>query len=287
MTSLASSFLQSTKRYLDLPKGSNWSVSVFQELKEEWRKEFEVLLRAAEEEGPEGWFAIAHGYSGGWGPARDHLAAKAWFTRAAEAGHSQSMVRLGSIRRPATEAEDGEAINWLKKAAALGNASGLTFLGFAYREGQGVEQDYHQAAKHFIAAYEAGDHHAAVHAGKVLAHYLKDSKAGLEWFLKGAEQNCSDAPLYMAQLYGDRKLPTYDPAKAVFWNQSIMDEPKLSGKVRASLALARHYRDGEAVAANKETALQWLDRFAQIKNAPIELVKEAKKLREELEGGLL
>lgn len=224
MTSLASSFLQSTKRYLDLPKGSDWSVLAYEELKEEWRKEFEVLLKAAEEEGPEGWFAIAHGYSGGWGPARDPLAAKAWFTRAAEAGHSQSMARLGSIRRPATEAEDAEAITWLKKAAALGNASGMVWLGFAYREGKGVEQDYHQAAKHFIAAYEAGDHHAAVHAGRMLAFYLEDAEAGLEWFLKGAEQNCSDAPLCVAQLYSDSKLPTYDPAKAALWNQSIKDE---------------------------------------------------------------
>lgn len=284
---LAGKFMELTKEFTQLPTESTARIADYQSFLSQCGLLFRELLKCAEEEGPEAWFAIGHAYSHGWGPARDRFAGQAWFRRAADEGHSRSMVRLAnSLSRTPTEGEQEEAIEWLEKAAALGDASGMVFLGFAYREGKGVPLDSEQAAAYFIKAFEAGDSHAAVYVGKLFAHQLKNPALGVEWLLRAAEAKCSDSYLYLALLYDDRDSALYDPAAAVRWYQTTADDPKGYGK-RALLELARHYRDGAGVEPDRERALQFLDRLDQIPRMPTEIAKDAQKLRQEITTHLL
>lgn len=282
-------YLRATKRLGDIRRTTPLNETLFHAYHTKCSLLFRRLLRGVDSKEPEAWYTIGCAYRHGWVPPKDIVAAKAWFTRAAEAGHSQAMIRIGlMIPQPPSDSEQAEAIAWFEKAAALGNPSGMIQLGFARREGQGLEKDYHKACEHFIAAYEAGDHHAAVYAGKVLAFQLKKPEEGLHWLLKAADQSKSDAPVHIADLYGDRSLSTYNATQAVSWYESIAKSPKPGGYGRrAMLALAHHYRDGEGVVANKETAVEWLNRFDEMPHPSREQVKEAADLRHELENNLL
>lgn len=77
----------------------------------------------------------------------DLLDAMSYFRKAAEAGHGLAMARLGYLLDKSELNE--EAIVWLKKSAALGNAEGQFELARMHAEGEGVKQDKKTALELF------------------------------------------------------------------------------------------------------------------------------------------
>lgn len=286
-SSLAKTFLASTRRYLELPHDPMERHRAFIQLQAEWKDLFKRLLQHAEDKGPEDWFAIGHGYSNGWGAERDRVAAQAWFRRAAEAGHSEAMVRLAfNLTHPDREHEWQEGNEWLRRSSEMGNASAMVHLGFAYRDGRGVETDLDLAEMWFAKAYEAGDLHAAVHVGRLLLCYEEKPLEAALWFHLAADAGQSESYLYLAMLYDDRQSGMFDAEKAVYWYHRVVKDGK--GTVpRAMLELARHYRDGAGVSADRAIAKSWTERLLAVAQKGSEFHRAGLKLRDELDTGLL
>lgn len=286
-SSTADTFLASTRKYLSLPADPLERQRAFKELKSEWSVLFRELLQKANEEGAEAWFALGHGYGNGWGTARDRVASAAWFRKAANAGHDQAMVRLAMIlTRSDEDSERKEGIDWLNRSADLGNASAMVHLGFSYREGQCVQTDLSLAESWFIRGYEAGDTHAAVHVGRLLAFYADKPKEALHWFHLAAEAEQTESYVSLAMLYDDHRGGWFDPAKAVLWYQRVADEGRGSAP-RAMLELARHYRDGVGVSADKTIAQQWIEKLLETAREGSEFYRGGMKLKEEMSSDLL
>ena len=260
-TTAAAAFLAATRRFLSLPDDPDARLAEYAALQQEWRRLFSKLLKAADPGDPDIWFALGHGYANGWGTSRDILHSAAWFRRAADAGHAEAMVRLAlSLGRPGSSQDMRAAILWLNRAASKGNASAMVHLGFAYREGQGVPVDAETAVNWFIKAFEAGDDHSAVHAGRVFLRHLARPKDALLWFRKAADKGCKDSYVELAMLHDEPSCGLCDHAEAVKWYQTTVAR-RGSSVPRALFALARHYRDGTGVPQSKDIAKAWLNRL--------------------------
>jgi TPR repeat protein len=94
-------------------------------------------------------------------------------------GHSHHVGALALFRmREAEEAlqhaaaarqqgEDSEEAQWLRQAAALGEARAQTRIGFLYQVGRGVPQDYTQALYWYRRAAKQGQAEAQYHLGRL------------------------------------------------------------------------------------------------------------------------
>lgn len=283
----ATAFLESTRRYLNLPNDPELGLSAFAELRREWQRLFRELLKHAEAGGAEDWFALGHGYSNGWGAERDRVAAEAWFRRAAEAGQHPAMVRLALILKHPDRTECWEeGVRWLQRASAEGDSSAMVHLGFAYREGQGVDEDAEQAALWMLKAYESGDLHASIHAGRIYSAWLNRPVEAAHWFHLAADAQQKESYINLAMLYDDRASELFDPEKAAHWYHETVQNNGSSGP-RAMLALARCYRDGLGVPADKNESKTWIQRLIESTPDTNEFHREGLNLREEMEIGLL
>jgi len=79
----------------------------------------------------------------------------------------------------------------LVKKAEAGDARAQHNLGFYYKKGQGVTQDYKEAVKWYMKSAEQGDADAQSDLGWCYAHgtgVIKDDKEAVKWWTKSAEQ---------------------------------------------------------------------------------------------------
>jgi TPR repeat protein len=98
-------------------------------------------------------------YELGWGGEIDAPAAAIEFKRAAEQGMEWGMYNYANLllRGNGVDKNETEALNWYRKASALGNAKSLNVIGRFYEEGWLVEADHAIAADYYRQAAEGGD----------------------------------------------------------------------------------------------------------------------------------
>ena len=113
----------------------------------------------------------------------DHSEAVHWFMKAAEKGHAKAQYELGLIYYGQYD-DDTQAVHWFTKAAENGDAKAQYELGYAYRYGNGVDQDYKQA---------------------------------VHWFTKAAEQGNIEAQYQLGFAYADGRGVNQDFAQATHW----------------------------------------------------------------------
>lgn len=246
-----------------------------------------MLLEIAETPDVEVWHALGECFQGGWGTNANREEATRWFHRAAEAGHTQSMTRLGTMLQfPETPGCAERAIAWFRKAAALGDSYGMVRLGFTYRDGHGVARGSAEALRWFIKAVEAGDGHSMIFAGRLYARELASPAEAVRWFLRAAEAGFSESYIELAMLYDDRSSSVYDPVEATKWYRAVVDTS--SGSVpRAMFALARHCRDGIGTPRDLAMAKAWLHRLLQTAPEKSSFRKEASALLQQMNDDLL
>ena len=93
------------------------------------------------------------------------------------------------------------------KSAKQGYPLAKCDIGIMYRNGEGVKQDYKEAAKWLIEAAEGGDGLAQFHIGKMYVQgngVEKDFSKALEWFEKAHENGVKEADEFIC--YFERTL---------------------------------------------------------------------------------
>lgn len=170
----------------------------------------ETLARKAESGDVESQFELAEQYY-----LRERfLEAVPWYTRAAEAGHSDAQINLGmmfangegipvdldravSLYRQAADQGNpfghfnlamelrergddtaGEVVRLLRLAAEKGLSLAATALGAAYQDGDGVERSSVEAAQWYLRALEGGDEAAAEKLSEILPELRERSTSG-------------------------------------------------------------------------------------------------------------
>jgi TPR repeat protein len=214
--------------------------------------------KAAEQNHPDGQFALGTCYVLGKGVPKDMVQAVKWYRKAAEQNLAPAQVCLGT----AYEGGDGvlqdrvEAVKWFRKAAEQKWGSAQYRLGRCYYHGNGVAQDRVEAVKWFRKAAEQGCVDAQCDLG--FAYYtgdgvLKDPVQAVRWFRKATEQDYAHAELFLGLCYLQGDGVATDPTEAVRWLRKAAEQNLRD----AQAILGNCYDEGNGVPNDKVESYKW------------------------------
>jgi len=150
----------------------------------------------------------------------DLPAARAWYERAAAAGHAAAQLDLGyMLFHGEGAAADREAgMLWYEKAAAQGLAAAQYNMAKVYWDGDGAKRDPAKAVDLFRKAAEQGLAEAQFALGvALLAQQKPDAAGAFTWFSRAANQGMAAAYGKLAGLYTLGRGTEKDPVAAAMW----------------------------------------------------------------------
>ncbi len=128
----------------------------------------------------------------------DYALAEREFRPLAERGNVLAQYKLGLMHNNGEGVEQnfGEAALWFHRAAVLGYAPAQRSLGIKYEKGQGVERNYGEAVRWYWYSAEQGDATAQYRLGRmyVLGRGIqRDFTEAVAWFNLAAGKKVEDA----------------------------------------------------------------------------------------------
>lgn len=161
-------------------------------------------------------------------------------------------ITLGASGMLAQVATPSKAqIATLLAKAKAGNADAQESLGVLYGNGEGIPQDYAQAASWYRKAADQGDVDAQWSLGA--AYQLgqgvpQDSTQAASWYRKAADQGDATAQRWLGELYANGEGVPQDHAQAVIWYQKAADQ----GDADAQKSLAEIQGTAETQVPHRE-----------------------------------
>ena len=252
-------------------------------------------------------FNLARVYYTGYGGARDDVAARRWFGVAAEAGHPPAQAVYGYVMVSGiggTKDEDAgfaylkraadagelfgqaqygfqrltllretpgpalhEAIAYLEKAAARGDAVSNGALATVYQFGIGRSVDVPRSIVYTRTAAEAGIPFAMMDLGARLlagAGVARDPAAGLAWIRRAAQAGYPDA---LAQ-YGLMQLNGLDGVtKDLAAGAAMIERAAEAGSIPGMTLLAKLFYEGIGKPRDLAMSARWFKRAADAGDA--------------------
>ncbi len=123
----------------------------------------------------------------------------------ANQGYAPAQASLGFLYRKGIGViqDYKKAFKWLQKSANQGNASAQTNLGYMYANGKGVIQDYSKAFELFQKSANQGNDNAQANLGYMYETgkgVVQNYKKAVEWYQKSANQGFEGAQASLARL---------------------------------------------------------------------------------------
>ena len=179
------------------------------------------------------------------------------FEQQATSGDAAAQCGLGMMYKKGqgVPQDYAQAALWFRKAAEQGNADGQCDLGVSYGNGEGVPQDYAQAALWFCKAAEQGHAHAQYNLG---AWYEEGED-------QGVPQDDTQAAFWRRTIRAWRAwINSADPynwrdAQAAFWYRKAAEQ----GDADAQDALGDLYDKGQGVPQDYAQAALWYRKAAE------------------------
>lgn len=192
--------------------------------------------------------------------------------RVSQTSHPTPAGTLGDQPVSATEALSGgeaasakknygEALQWYRKAADLGNADAQDRIGYLYEHGLGVSQDFTEAMTWYRKAAEQGQATAQNNIGTLYEKGLgvsKDYTQAVIWFRKSADQGNAFAQTSIGWLYQNGWGVNRDYDQAMVWYRKAADQ----GNAAAESNIAGLYFNGSGVPQDYAQALAWTRKAA-------------------------
>jgi TPR repeat protein len=169
----------------------------------------------------------------------------------------QAIVVTANSVAPASEVKtplaEGKTIQDLKAKAVKGDLGAQRDLAMAYGEGEGVAQDYAEAAKWFRKAAEQGDMFSQFATGSNFEHgkgVAKDLAEALRWYRKAADQGYARAQFNVGNSYYHGLGVTRNYAEAIKWYRTCAEEGDVLVAGRALYCLGFCHANGQGVTKN-------------------------------------
>ena len=154
----------------------------------------------------------------------------------------------------------------MRRSAEQGDADAQNYLGVMYQNGQGVPQNYQEAAKWFRKAAEQGDEMAQFNLATLYQKGVgvpQDGSEAAKWYRKAAEQGNVNAQYNLAWLYHAGAGVPQDGADAVKWYRKAAAQ----GNANAQYNLGVMYQNGQGVARDYAEAMKWYRKAADQGNS--------------------
>ena len=167
----------------------------------------------------------------------------------------------------------------VKSKAEAGDPEAQMTLGECYSNGQGVEQNYRQAAEWYRKAADQGNAAAQAALGELCEvgqGVPRSSTEAAKWYRRAAEQGNARGQYSLAQLYLTGNGVKLDLAEAVKWYSQAAEH----GYALAQYNIGMRYKEGQGVVADPVEACKWLSLAAT------QGVRDATEAREALEQGM-
>ena len=142
----------------------------------------------------------------------------------------------------------------LRVKANAGDAGAQNYLGFAYFNGQGVPQDYAQAAAWFRKAAEQGDADAQFNLGMMYYNgqgVPQDDAQAAAWYRKAADQGYANAQFNLGVMYRNGQGVPQDYVESHKWRNLAAS--------RASAEKQKQYAETRDAMATLMTPAQLAD----------------------------
>ncbi len=197
---------------------------------------------------------------------KSYNAALAHFGKAAAAGHAPAQNYLGYMYRHGfgVGQDYAKAIAWYRKAAAQNHAGALNNIGYMYRHGLGVEENFAEARSWFRRSAERGDPAGQYNLGQMLADGVgaaPDYREAMKWYRAAADQGHARAAMGIAHLYAQGLGIAADPAEAYFW-YGVAARSGVEGAQRFRTALGAQISSGQRQTADSRLA-RWRSQSAE------------------------
>jgi uncharacterized protein len=176
----------------------------------------------------------------------------------------QQQMQQAPGRTPALPMRDFSSaadVQMLHTWAAQGNAKAQFFLGLMYNKGEGVTQDYAQAAKWYEKAATQGNAKAQVLLGTLYYNgegVTQDYAQAAKWYEKAAIPGSAEAQFLLGTLYDSGEGVTQDYAQAAKWYEKAAAQ----GNVYAQSSIGLLYAMGQGVPQNYAMARHWFEQSA-------------------------
>jgi len=159
------------------------------------------------------------------------------------------------------------ALFYFNKAAELGDKDAFYYLGYMYKEGEGVLQDYKKANYWFTKGAEKGEMYSQYYLG---LHYLKgngidqNGLKALEFLTKAANQGLGHAYRFIGEIYycGVGVTQNYIKAFQSFTKATDISETNSHSDPDSEYYLGEMYKEGLGVQQNYKKALEWFTKSA-------------------------
>jgi TPR repeat protein len=151
------------------------------------------------------------------------------FEALAKAGHAGAQLYLGYIYRngDGVEKDIDKSFEWIKKAADQGYARAQLWLGLFYSYGWGAPRDEAKAVEWIRKAAEQEDTLAQQNLAGFYAYgrgLPKDQAKALEWYRKAAEKGDDVAQVYLAECFEEGNGVEKSTIKAVKWYRKAAEQ---------------------------------------------------------------
>ncbi|HEY3645851.1 MAG TPA: energy transducer TonB, partial [Gammaproteobacteria bacterium] len=166
---------------------------------------FDEMKAKAEAGDPAAERELARRYLWGQGVKADAAESAKWLELAAQGGDTTAQLELGKFYTRGTGvAKDPVRAHQLFLQAAVQNSEAQGIVGYDYLMGVGTPVDYGQAMSWLKKAAAAGDVNAPVSLGYMYASGLgtpKDEAAAMDWYKQAAARGSRISQLYLAGAY--------------------------------------------------------------------------------------
>jgi TPR repeat protein len=148
-----------------------------------------------------------------------------------------------------------EAARLFRLAAEQDNAPAQNNLAFLYVHGRGVPQDNDKAMRWFRKAADQGSIPGQTNLGLILCKVSQDYTEGARWYRAAADQGSAAAQTNLATLYYEGKGVPLDHAEAAKWYRRAADQGDALGQYN----LGALYANGKGVTPDLVQAYLWLE----------------------------
>lgn len=214
--------------------------------------------RAASQGHPEGAKLLGCSLAQGSGVAADDALALRWLRRSAAQDSSAGQLALGQL---ALERKLGEGVDWLRCAAAQGDAKAQMRLAASLQEGSGVARDPVEASDWLRRAAEQGVAEAQRNLARCYrsgSGVARDPAAAAAWFRKAADGGDGEAQVWLAMTLIKGKSGRRQEQEAYALARRAAEQGHPLGQYLAGLFLYA----GRGVEADAAAAVGWFEKAA-------------------------
>ena len=159
------------------------------------------------------------------------------------------------------EQDYAQAMEWFEESADLGYPTAMNTIGYMYDCGEGVEQDYTKAMEWYIKAADLGNSNAMANIAWMYENgngVKQDYTKALEWYTKAADLGSTASMNNIGWLYENGYGVEQDYTKALEWYMKAAD----SGDTTSMRNIGYYYENGLGVEKDSKKAQEWYDKAA-------------------------